>query len=144
MLPFETSSQLHDGPECSANEVPGFPGLELDDKDNLRDHLQMDPCSTHLDSLSSKLWMLSDRRSDNISALHRQKVKGRTIIIAEDPKLHLVWAEDRITYLSNRFLHISFPGIFGTRRLVHKRFPSTNLKNVFDDGLWDIYVPTLI
>jgi hypothetical protein len=34
--------------------------------------------------------------STNISPLHRQKVKGRDIILTEDPRLHLIWYYDRI------------------------------------------------
>ena len=32
----------------------------------------------------------------NINALHHQLIKGRKILVAEDPKLHLVWIQDRI------------------------------------------------
>lgn len=96
MLPFSEASQLHTGTECQANELPGFPGLKLNDKISLQEHLQADLCSEDLDRLSSKLWMLSDMSSANVSALHRQKVKGRTITITEDPKLHLVWTEERV------------------------------------------------
>ena len=42
------------------------------------------------------LWMMSLRSSTNISPLHRQRVKGREILISEDPKLHLVWLQSRI------------------------------------------------
>jgi hypothetical protein len=41
------------------------------------------------------LWMMFVQSSANISSLHRQRVKGRPIVI-EDPKLHLVWFYDRI------------------------------------------------
>ncbi|KAH6980614.1 hypothetical protein BKA56DRAFT_585781 [Ilyonectria sp. MPI-CAGE-AT-0026] len=34
--------------------------------------------------------------SGNISPLYWQLVKRRTIIVTEDPKLHLVWIHDRI------------------------------------------------
>jgi hypothetical protein len=39
---------------------------------------------------------MSKQDSGNISPLHRQRVKRRTIIVTEDPKLHLVWIYDRI------------------------------------------------
>ncbi|KAK1964059.1 hypothetical protein LY78DRAFT_659741 [Colletotrichum sublineola] len=39
---------------------------------------------------------MSKQDSRNISPLHRQIVKRRTIIITEDPKLHLAWINDRI------------------------------------------------
>ena len=40
--------------------------------------------------------MTSTQSSSNISALHRQKVKGREIVVTEDPRLHLVWIYDRV------------------------------------------------
>lgn len=40
--------------------------------------------------------MMSTQSSANISPLHRQKVKNRRIIITEDPRLHLVWVDDKI------------------------------------------------
>jgi hypothetical protein len=96
MVPFSEASQLNAGLECGNNELPGFPGLRLDDSDSLRRHLELELCSADLDRLSHKLWMLSAMSSANVSALHRQKVKGRAIVITEDPKLHLVWSEGRI------------------------------------------------
>ncbi|EDN97567.1 hypothetical protein SS1G_12419 [Sclerotinia sclerotiorum 1980 UF-70] len=39
---------------------------------------------------------MSKHDSKSISPLHRQKVKGRDIVITEDPRLHLVWYHDRI------------------------------------------------
>ena len=96
MTPFPKNLQLYTELEPCKNELPGFPGLRLNDNDSLQQHLQAEMCSADLDRLSSKLWMLSDMSSTNISALHRQKVKGRTIIITEDPKLHLVWTDERI------------------------------------------------
>jgi hypothetical protein len=34
--------------------------------------------------------------SENINALHRQRVKGREVIVTEEPRLHLVWIHNRI------------------------------------------------
>jgi hypothetical protein len=39
---------------------------------------------------------MSKQDSSNISPLHRQSVKRRSVIVTEDPKLHLVWINDRI------------------------------------------------
>ncbi|KAM0267604.1 hypothetical protein ACHAQH_010095 [Verticillium albo-atrum] len=46
--------------------------------------------------MADKLWWMSRQDSRNISPLHRQSVKRRTIVVTEDPKLHLVWIHDRI------------------------------------------------
>jgi hypothetical protein len=49
-----------------------------------------------LEKISSHLWMISKHDIKNISPLYRQRVKGREIIVTEDPRLHLVWYHDRI------------------------------------------------
>ncbi|KAG9228859.1 hypothetical protein BJ875DRAFT_508267 [Amylocarpus encephaloides] len=56
---------------------------------------------------------MSTNSSSNINPLHRQRVKGREIIVTEEPRLHLVWFHDRIYIkplpkylLSHRFWEI--------------------------------------
>ncbi|KAL8367881.1 hypothetical protein RB599_003680 [Gaeumannomyces hyphopodioides] len=60
------------------------------------DLLAREFCSDDLDRVADKLWWMSKQDSGNISPLHRQLVKRRTIVVTEDPKLHLVWIYDRI------------------------------------------------
>jgi hypothetical protein len=62
----------------------------------LLEFLEKEYCSADLDRVASKLWWMSKQDSANISPLHRQYVKRRSIIVSEDPKLHLVWINDRI------------------------------------------------
>lgn len=59
-------------------------------------HLEREYYSEDLENLAPHSWMMSAQSSANISALHRQRVKGRRIIITEDPRLHLVWVNARI------------------------------------------------
>jgi len=42
-----------------------------------------------LNAIHSHLWMAGSK--GNISPLHRQVMMGRTIVITEDPEMHLVW-----------------------------------------------------
>jgi hypothetical protein len=76
--------------------LPGLPNMMLAPTTKLIEHLHRELCSDDLDKLAPKLWMMSLQSSSNISPLHRQKVKGRSIVVAEDPKLHLVWHTDVI------------------------------------------------
>ncbi|KAK2616785.1 hypothetical protein QQS21_000162 [Conoideocrella luteorostrata] len=100
--PFSVDSQLTKGPGGSgkshdqAKHLPGLPRVSLSNKHELCDFLELELCSDDLDRISNRLWWMSKQDSANISPLHRQLVKGRSIIVTEDPKLHLVWIYDRI------------------------------------------------
>ncbi|KAF4433170.1 hypothetical protein F53441_13771 [Fusarium austroafricanum] len=76
--------------------VEGFPRISLDDKNEVRELLKAEFCSNDLDRMSDKLWWMSKQDSRSISPLHRQLVKRRSIVVTEDPKLHLVWIYGRI------------------------------------------------
>lgn len=47
-----------------------------------------------LDGLHKWLWLAG--RVDNIRPLHHQKLLGRTVMITERAKAHLIWTEDKI------------------------------------------------
>ena len=76
--------------------LPGHPRVKLRNQKSLWHFLEREFCSTDLERMASKLWWMSKQDGRSISALHRQGVKKRTIIVTEDPKLHLVWIHDRI------------------------------------------------
>ncbi|KAF2421118.1 hypothetical protein EJ08DRAFT_641674 [Tothia fuscella] len=59
-------------------------------------HIQQELLTPALDSLSPYLWLVSTQSSDHISPLHQQLVKGRSIVIAENPELHLTWIYNRV------------------------------------------------
>ncbi|KDN69305.1 hypothetical protein CSUB01_10518 [Colletotrichum sublineola] len=97
--PFEVQHQLLPGLGVASetiNHVPGHPSVLLDDQEKVRHFLTKEFCNDDLDTVADKLWWMSKQDSRNISPLHRQIVKRRTIIITEDPKLHLAWINDRI------------------------------------------------
>ncbi|KAJ4181107.1 hypothetical protein NW759_017204 [Fusarium solani] len=92
--PFALAHQLmRDEP---TRQVPGHPRITLDDGNKVWDLLATEFCSDDLDRVADKLWWMSKQDSGNISPLHRQLVKRRSIVVTEDPKLHLVWIYDRI------------------------------------------------
>ncbi|KAK1979803.1 hypothetical protein LZ30DRAFT_158382 [Colletotrichum cereale] len=97
--PFEVDHQLLPDLEVTtetAHHVPGHPRVRLDDQDKVRRFLATEFCNDDIDAMADKLWWMSTQDSGNISPLHRQIVKRRTIVITEDPKLHLVWIHDRV------------------------------------------------
>ncbi|KAK5150313.1 hypothetical protein BJ546DRAFT_720861 [Cryomyces antarcticus] len=90
--------------EASANRsqstrertLPGQPRVNLSDQDQVAKYLKDDLLTPKLDRLSPHMWLLSARNSKTIDTLTQQIVKGRNIIVTEDPELHLVWFYDRI------------------------------------------------
>ncbi|KAL6850687.1 hypothetical protein ACO1O0_007811 [Amphichorda felina] len=95
--PFHPDHQLNgelDDPR--APTLPGYPNLPLKDKHRLWDFLRKEFWAEDLHRIADRLWWMSKQDSSSISPIHRQTVKRRTIIITEDPKLHLVWIHDRI------------------------------------------------
>ncbi|PCG88534.1 Hypothetical protein PENO1_109690 [Penicillium occitanis (nom. inval.)] len=94
--PFHEDHQLNDEFNASLDYLPGHPRIKLSDHENLFGFILQEVWSEDLESMSGKLWWMSKQDSGNISPLHRQTVKGRQIIVSEDPRLHLVWIDNRI------------------------------------------------
>ncbi|CAG8007413.1 unnamed protein product [Penicillium salamii] len=68
-------------------------GLSLED---VYGHLSKELATPLLDELYERLWLVARKTGSHIDTLHMQKVKGRSIIPTEDPKLHLVWKKGTI------------------------------------------------
>ncbi|KAI6623870.1 hypothetical protein MCOR14_009447 [Pyricularia oryzae] len=94
--PFMLAHQLVRESDEPALHLPGHPRIPLEDRKKVWDFLAKEFCSEDLDRVADKLWWMSKQDSRNISPLHRQLVKQRTIVVTEDPKLHLVWIYNRI------------------------------------------------
>ena len=107
--PFESARQLSDeldtigsqgAPQLKSQpqqtHLPGYPRVTLDDTANLCKFIHQEFNLADLEKMAPRLWLMSMQSSKNISPLHRQKVKGRDIIITEDPRMHLIWYYDRI------------------------------------------------
>ncbi|TVY22256.1 hypothetical protein LHYA1_G009035 [Lachnellula hyalina] len=101
MPPFSKEAQLvHDyepAPEApTTTTLPGYPLVILNDAPCIRQFLEQEFWSRDLEMMAPHLWILTTFSSANISPLHRQRIKGREIIVTEEPRLHLVWIYDRI------------------------------------------------
>jgi hypothetical protein len=98
-LASDTASIIH-GKESTANsifKVPGEPWLDFDIVSlPLQTFLTTELLTPSLDKLSPYLWLVSTPRSDHISALHQQLIKGRQITVAENPELHLTWIHNHV------------------------------------------------
>lgn len=74
--------------------LPGHPQVSL--RNDCLAFLKNEILTPELDIISPYLWLVATQRSDHVSALHHQLVRGRTIMITENPKLHLLWIDNRV------------------------------------------------
>lgn len=97
-VPFASSTALnHDTLNDHESTLPGYPRLRLsENRTAILKFLERDLVSHDLERIAPRLWWMSKQDSANISPLHRQRVKSRDIVVTEDPKLHLVWINNRI------------------------------------------------
>ncbi|KAM0550268.1 hypothetical protein ACHAPJ_008938 [Fusarium lateritium] len=108
--PFETNDQLcHDlapnledivrhrdgqNNEIQSPRLPGCPRIQLNDP-NVGNYLSNELQTPELNQFKP-LWLVARQDSKFISSLTDQAVRGRTIVITEKPRLHLLWAYNRI------------------------------------------------
>ncbi|KAL3470236.1 hypothetical protein BJX99DRAFT_239844 [Aspergillus californicus] len=94
--PFQKANQLNSDLDTGHDYLPGYPRIQLSDQECLYNFIYQELWANDLETIANRLWWMSKQDSGNISPLHRQAVKNRKIIITEDPKLHLVWIDNRI------------------------------------------------
>ncbi|KAF2663511.1 hypothetical protein BT63DRAFT_418977 [Microthyrium microscopicum] len=90
-----SSFALRRSETTSSKCLPGQARVQLDN-DNLADYLRDAFCIPSLDKIGSYLRLAFTPDSRHISAIHQQATRGREIIVAENPYLHLVWYYDRV------------------------------------------------
>jgi hypothetical protein len=97
--PFSRDTQLEDSldhvPMQDAT-LPGYPRVKLDDNRDTTDFVRQDTCCDRVEKMARHLWLLSTHSGANVTPLHRQSLRGRKIVVMEDPGLHLVWRHDCI------------------------------------------------
>ncbi|KAI9737336.1 MAG: hypothetical protein M1834_009490 [Cirrosporium novae-zelandiae] len=106
-IPFSRDNQLCNSLEVSQNPfsikrqsigkntLPGQPRIDLNSSD-MTEYLSKELMTPKLDQLAPHMWLLATPDSGHVYSLTRQVVKGRSIVVTEDPSLHLVWFYDRI------------------------------------------------
>ncbi|CAF9916400.1 MAG: hypothetical protein GOMPHAMPRED_000987 [Gomphillus americanus] len=94
--PFDKEDQLGSDVVAPTGTLPGYPRVSLDNRNRVKKFLEKELYADLLESMAPRLWWMAKQDSRSISALHRQLVRSRRIVITEDPKLHLVWFNDRI------------------------------------------------
>ena len=81
--------------DTKCETLPGQPRMRLRSR-NLYQQLEQEFFTPDLDTLAPYLWLVTTQSSSHISPLHEQILKGRDIVITENPELHLTWTDNRI------------------------------------------------
>ncbi|KAH6999287.1 hypothetical protein EDB80DRAFT_765896 [Ilyonectria destructans] len=72
--------------------LAGQPWIKLHDQpETIAEFLRMELITNDLDKLAPHLWLVAKQSSDHISSLTHQLVRGREIVVTENPGLHLTW-----------------------------------------------------
>ncbi|KAJ1323370.1 DUF6601 domain-containing protein [Microdochium nivale] len=79
-------------PCANTPSLSGQPAIALNDTKQVLEFVSRDIVPRDLNRISPRLWWMSTWNKENVSPLHRQRVKNRQIILTEEAKLHLVWA----------------------------------------------------
>lgn len=112
LVPFTESTQLNhqlksihkdtsssyklvrtDNARCET--LPGQPRMRFCSS-SLDQQLRQELSTPALDTLAPHLWLVATQSSSHIDPLHEQVLRGRDIVITENPELHLIWTNDRI------------------------------------------------
>jgi hypothetical protein len=80
----------------TVDNLPGWPCVSLSDHDSVDKLLYSELYASDLEAVAPRLWIMTTQSSANVEPLHRQRIKGREVLITESPRLHLVWIHDRI------------------------------------------------
>jgi len=70
--------------------------VKWNDSPRVKQFLERELWCGDLETMAPRLWIMTTFSSANINPLHRQQVKGREIVVTEEPRLHLVWIHNRI------------------------------------------------
>ena len=104
--PFPQAAQLCDCLTLDASDLslrttesitglPGQPRIALNES-SLGRYLEIELVTSDLNKLHGYLWLVGKQDSRHISSLTYQILRGRSIVITENPELHLVWYYDRV------------------------------------------------
>ncbi|KAF2021351.1 hypothetical protein BU24DRAFT_19608 [Aaosphaeria arxii CBS 175.79] len=93
--PFPRGSALDKQSLEIIDYIPDHPSITLQ-QDHVRMFLEAELATKILDRMYEWLWLCATKDSTRIDTLHEHVLKGRTVLVTEDPALHLVWFNDSI------------------------------------------------
>lgn len=102
-VPFNQADELPPRQNASSScqpvgHVPNEPFLPSDHEDAVHEFLHQEISQKLLDDLYPYLYYVARKSNEHIEPLHRHIIKGRSLIVSEQPSLHLVW-DRHVIYL---------------------------------------------
>jgi hypothetical protein len=91
--PFEASRELSSdsrATEYLENQIRDQAGTRFT-KDEVEAYFRTELETPLLDEMYDGLWLVAKKSGSHVDSLHEHAIKRRTIKLAEDPKLHLIW-----------------------------------------------------
>ena len=90
-------SRISRTPTGPKTTLPGEPRVELaSDYEAIIQFLAEEVTTPDLDKFHPHLWKVATQSSKHITQLVDKCVRGRSIILTENPELHLVWIQSRV------------------------------------------------
>ncbi|GAM83854.1 hypothetical protein ANO11243_018440 [Dothideomycetidae sp. 11243] len=98
IIPFSSEEELQgDVQLCGVPVLAGHPKIRADGSARMYEFIEADVCATLLDGAGEWLRDVAGESSgSDIEALHRHALRRRTLVVMEDPNLHLLHEHDRI------------------------------------------------
>lgn len=75
--------------------LPGHPRTSLAERE-VQGVLEQEMMTPDLNRMAPHLWLVAKPSSDHCNPLHEQIVRGRNIVITENPELHLCWIDNKV------------------------------------------------
>src|SRR4051794_41028604 len=90
-----TLTRLRSGGKKVKSSLPEYPRISLQSPEVAK-FLTEELTTPDLYKFHPHLWKVGTQRSSHVTPLSEQVVRGRTIIITENPEFHLLWIGDRV------------------------------------------------
>lgn len=102
-MPFRQADELlpcqnATAPRPPMVSVPNEPFIDMANEGAVHDYLERELSCNLLDALYPYLYYVARKSNEHVEPLHRHILKGRNLVVAEQPSLHLVW-DRHIIYL---------------------------------------------
>lgn len=91
--PSQTQTPIQN--QTPSETLPGQARIGLHDP-AITEYMTLEFLTLNLNRFSPYLWLVAKQDSKHISSLTHQAVRGRSVVITENPEIHLTWIDNRL------------------------------------------------